>query len=270
MNSSNSYDEEPITPLTLPGALVDCHRQETILLSAEKLRVSSVPGVYIAARFPEDAVVIVKELEENKYIISPNSPPLLFECQTLYNTRGLDFSLAQVYVAMMKMSRKHTLEGQIGDWLRFMMRKCLCSTELNQGDEGPFIRVALALQRRVKGTHPESQGIEFGTSPPYCKRQNGLAERTNHTIRKRMNTLLSDAILCPSWWIELVDAVVNLKLRAQPSILQKKTPFEILIRKAALAVAPATHWLPCLGIDLERASSETRTQVIRVPIARVL
>jgi hypothetical protein len=53
MNSSNSYDEEPITPLTLPGALVDCHRQETILLSAEKLRVSSVPGVYIAARFPE-------------------------------------------------------------------------------------------------------------------------------------------------------------------------------------------------------------------------
>jgi hypothetical protein len=80
----------------------------------------------------------VKELGENKYIISPNPPALLSECQTLYNSRELDFSFAQVYVAMMKMSRKHTLEGPIGDWLRFMMRKCLCSTELNRGDEGPL------------------------------------------------------------------------------------------------------------------------------------
>ena len=103
----------------------------------------------------------MKELEENKYIISPNSPALLFECQTLYNTRGLDFSLAQVYVAMMKMSRKHTLEGPIGDWLRFMMRKCLCSTELNRGDEGPFIRVALALQRRVKVRLHKNQIYDF-------------------------------------------------------------------------------------------------------------
>jgi hypothetical protein len=34
--------------------------------------------------------------------------------------------------------------------------------------------------------------------------------------------------LPPSWWIELVDTVVYLKLRAPASILQKKTPFEIL------------------------------------------
>ncbi|OQE58978.1 hypothetical protein PENNAL_c0347G06755 [Penicillium nalgiovense] len=58
--------------------------------------------------------------------------------------------------------------------------------------------------------------------------QNGLAERTNRTIRERINTLLSDAKLSPSWWTELVDTVVYLKLRALASILQKKTPFEIL------------------------------------------
>jgi transposase InsO family protein len=58
------------------------------------------------------------------------------------------------------------------------------------------------------GTHLESQGVEFGTSPPYCKGQNGLAERANRTIRMRMKTLLSDAELSP-WWIELVDAVVT-------------------------------------------------------------
>jgi transposase InsO family protein len=53
------------------------------------------------------------------------------------------------------------------------------------------------------GTHLETQGVEFDTSPPYCKGQNGLAERTNRTIRERINTLLSDARLPPSWWTEL-------------------------------------------------------------------
>ncbi|CEJ62707.1 hypothetical protein PMG11_11200 [Penicillium brasilianum] len=81
------------------------------------------------------------------------------------------------------------------------------------------------------GTHLESQGVEFDTSPPYCKGQNGLAERTNRTIRERINTLLSDAKLPPSWWPELLETVVYLKLRAPASILQKKTPFEVLYGK---------------------------------------
>jgi transposase InsO family protein len=78
------------------------------------------------------------------------------------------------------------------------------------------------------GTYLEPQGVEFDTSPPYCKGQNGLAERTNRTIRERINTLLSDAKLPPSWWIEILDTVVYLKLRAPASILQKKTPYEML------------------------------------------
>jgi transposase InsO family protein len=81
------------------------------------------------------------------------------------------------------------------------------------------------------GTHLEIQGVEFDTSPPYCKGKNGLAERTNRTIRERINTLLSDANLPPSWWTELVDTVVYLKLRAPATILQKKTPHEIIYGK---------------------------------------
>ncbi|OQE62856.1 hypothetical protein PENNAL_c0258G09243 [Penicillium nalgiovense] len=50
-------------------------------------------------------------------------------------------------------------------------------------------------------------------------------------IRERIHTLLSDAKLPPSWWTELLDTVVYLKLRAPASILQKKTPFEILYGK---------------------------------------
>ncbi|KAJ6003561.1 hypothetical protein N7522_006253 [Penicillium canescens] len=81
------------------------------------------------------------------------------------------------------------------------------------------------------GTHLKSQGVEFETSPPYCKGQNGLAERTNRTVRERINTLLSDANLSPPWWVELLDTVVYLKLRTPASISQNKTPFEILYGK---------------------------------------
>ncbi|OQD78121.1 hypothetical protein PENANT_c086G01457 [Penicillium antarcticum] len=81
------------------------------------------------------------------------------------------------------------------------------------------------------GTHLETQGVEFDTSPPYCKGQNGLAERTNRTIRERTNTLLSDAKLPPSWWTEILETVVYLKLRAPASILQKTTPYEIIYGK---------------------------------------
>jgi transposase InsO family protein len=120
------------------------------------------------------------------------------------------------------------------------------------------------------GTHLETQGVEFDTSPPYCKRQNGLAERTNRTIRERINTLLTDANLPPSWWTELVDTVVYLKLRASASILRKKTPFEILHGKPPQLSHLRRIWLPCLGIDPERASSKTRTEIIRVSTARLL
>jgi transposase InsO family protein len=81
------------------------------------------------------------------------------------------------------------------------------------------------------GTHLESQGVGFDTSPPYCKGQNGLAERTDRTIQERINTLLSDAKLPLFWWIELMDTVLYLKLCSPASILQKKTPCEILYGK---------------------------------------
>jgi Reverse transcriptase (RNA-dependent DNA polymerase)./Integrase core domain. len=105
------------------------------------------------------------------------------------------------------------------------MKRCKSSDSLRPGctDNG---REFLPI-----GTHLESQGVEFDTSPPYCKGQNGLAERTNRTIRERINTLLSDAKLPLSWWTELVDTVVYLKLRAPASILKKKTPFEMLYGK---------------------------------------
>ncbi|KAI9037532.1 retrovirus-related Pol polyprotein from transposon TNT 1-94 [Aspergillus affinis] len=81
------------------------------------------------------------------------------------------------------------------------------------------------------GTYLELQGMEFDTSAPYCKGQNGLAERTNRTIRERVNTLLYDTKLPLSFWTEILDTVVYLKLRAPASFLQKKTPYEVLYGK---------------------------------------
>lgn len=81
------------------------------------------------------------------------------------------------------------------------------------------------------GAYLEPQGIEFDTSAPYSKGQNGLAERTNRTIRERINTLLCDAKLPLSFWTEVLDTVVYLKMRAPASFLQKKTPYEVLYKK---------------------------------------
>lgn len=81
------------------------------------------------------------------------------------------------------------------------------------------------------GVYLESQGIELDTSTPYCKGQNGLAERTNRTIRERINTLLFDAKLPLSFWTEILETVVYLKLRAPASFLQKKASYEALYGK---------------------------------------
>jgi hypothetical protein len=81
------------------------------------------------------------------------------------------------------------------------------------------------------GAYPESKGVEFDTSAPYCKQQNGLAERTNRTIKERINTILVDAKLPRTFWIEILDTVTYLKLRAPASILQKATPYEVLYGK---------------------------------------
>ena len=78
------------------------------------------------------------------------------------------------------------------------------------------------------GTYLVSQGVEFDTSAPYCKQQNGLAERTNRTIKERINTILADAQLPRSFWTEILDTVTYLKLRAPASILKKRTPYEIV------------------------------------------
>jgi hypothetical protein len=74
--------------------------------------------------------------------------------------------------------------------------------------------------------------MEFDTSAPDCKGQNGLAERTNRTIRERINMLLFDAKLPPSFWTEILHTVFYLKLRAPASFLQKKTPYAVLHGKA--------------------------------------
>jgi hypothetical protein len=62
--------------------------------------------------------------------------------------------------------------------------------------------------------------VEFVASPPYCKGQNGLAERANRIIRYRINTLSSDAnFLLPGGLFEAA---------RYSMIFQKKTPHEVI------------------------------------------
>jgi len=89
----------------------------------------------------------------------------------------------------------------------------------NGGEYGPL------------GTYLETKGVEHDTSAPYCKGQNGLAERTNRTLKEKINTILADANLPQSFWSEILETVTYLKLRSPASILKKKTPFEVLYGK---------------------------------------
>jgi hypothetical protein len=127
-----------------------------------------------------------------------------------------------------------------GSWAYAMRRKHEALQKFRQFEAWVYRQFGAQIKRFLTdngreylpvGTHLESQGVEFDTSPPYCKGQNGLAERTNRTIRERINTLLSDAKLPHSWWTELLETVIYLKLRAPASTSQKKTPFEILYGK---------------------------------------
>ena len=93
------------------------------------------------------------------------------------------------------------------------------------------------------GAYLEAKGVEFDTSAPYCKQQNGLAERTNRTIKERINTILLDSKFPRTFWTEILDTVIYLKLRAPASILKKRLRMKFYIesRHACLTCAESAH-----------------------------
>jgi transposase InsO family protein len=101
-------------------------------------------------------------------------------------------------------------------------------------------------------TYLESQGAEVDTSAPYCKQQNGLAERTNRTIKERINTILADAKLPRSFWTEILDTVTYLKLRSRIHSQEKDT-IRNPVWNRATTLPPSPYWLTSMGSDTRRA-----------------
>ena len=71
---------------------------------------------------------------------------------------------------------------------------------------------------------------------------------------------------CPMQKFHPGGSMVYLKLYASALTLKKRTIWEFTWTTPQ-AVASATIWLSCLGVDPEKARSETRTQIVRVPVA---
>lgn len=120
-----------------------------LLIYRRKLQVSFIKlPKFLFANLAVDKIIKV-EKAHGVYNVTPASPALLLECQSLYNTRRSAFSAAEVYVTMMKFSSRYTFETAEGNWLRFIMRETVCKEGVYDSNEGSLIRIALALQRKV-------------------------------------------------------------------------------------------------------------------------
>lgn len=71
-------------------------------------------------------------------------------------------------------------------------------------------------------------GVHHEETAPYTPHQNGVAERTNWTICKRIRSIIADTNLPKELWAELARTVVYLKNRSPTRSLKDKTPYEAL------------------------------------------
>src|SRR5579859_6948889 len=76
------------------------------------------------------------------------------------------------------------------------------------------------------GIHLKGSGIIHETTAPYSPDQNGVAERANRTIMKRVKAIIAEFKLDKRLWMELAETVVYLKNRS-PTSAVTTTPYEM-------------------------------------------
>lgn len=75
------------------------------------------------------------------------------------------------------------------------------------------------------------KGIIIDTCPPYVHELNGTAERYIRLVMDMARCLLADAKLDRKYWPEAVKAAAYLKNRTLANTVEKKTPYEILLKE---------------------------------------
>lgn len=76
-----------------------------------------------------------------------------------------------------------------------------------------------------------SQGISFRFSCPHTSQQNGRSERMIRTINNAVRTLLFQARLAPSFWVEALHAVVHVLNIIPSKSIQNQIPHTLLFQK---------------------------------------
>lgn len=76
-----------------------------------------------------------------------------------------------------------------------------------------------------------SNGIVARFSCPQTSQQNGRSERMIRTIKNTIRTLLFQARLAPTYWIEALHTAVHLLNILPSSTIQNKTPYSLLYQK---------------------------------------
>ena len=76
-----------------------------------------------------------------------------------------------------------------------------------------------------------TNGIHFHFSCPYTSQQNGKAERLNRTIGNMIRTLLIQASMPFSFWVEALLTTSHILNLSPSSLLNYTTPYETLYHK---------------------------------------
>ena len=76
-----------------------------------------------------------------------------------------------------------------------------------------------------------SNGMTFRFSCPYTSQQNGKSERMIYTINNAVRSLLLQAQLPSSFWVEALHTAVHILNILPTKTLQNRTPFSVLFKK---------------------------------------
>jgi hypothetical protein len=83
-------------------------------------------------------------LDQGRVSVYPTALDLLLQCQFLFYAWRPNFSPHQVFIAILKLPRKHELEEEL-QYLMLAMQSRLFTASIYDSDEGCFIRIAIGF-----------------------------------------------------------------------------------------------------------------------------
>lgn len=139
-------------------------------------------------------------------------------------------------------------------YVKNQFSKCIKSLQCDNGGE---------YDNAEFHKHFATHGIKFRFSCPYTSQQNGRSERMLQTINNAVRTLLFQANLPSSFWVEALHTVVYLLNILPSKAIQNHTPYTTLFKKPPIYSHLKTLiWLPLLPQPEQLHKTQALSSVI--------